>query len=111
MHESAPVVHMYRIHLHQPYVTVDTGAGIPAGVRLLAIIRLHYNYVRLASIPQIRRQVITKRYITIRAESQRMTIDPNLAIPVNPVEININNLTPIRLRKGKCLSIPANPAR
>ena len=40
-----------------------------------------------------------------------MTIDPDLAIPVNPVEININNLTPIRLRKGKCLSIPTNPAR
>ena len=40
-----------------------------------------------------------------------MTIDPDLAIPVDPVEIHIDNLIPIRLRQGKCLSVPTNPAR
>ena len=102
---GAPVSNVNRVHFRQPDVAIHTSTRIPA-----TAIRLDINpdgdVVWFPAKFHMRCKVVTKPDIAIRAASQQMPVDPDLAVHIHTVKVDGDFMATIRLGQGKNLPIP-----
>ena len=66
--------------------------------------------VWLAAVFQIGREVVAQTHISIRALTQQVAIDPDLAVHIDAVEINGDFLALVRFGKRERFAIPTDAA-
>ena len=84
--EHAPLFEMGLGGCHQADMTVDTGAAIPAGVRLGGVVNAHGDDV--AAGLQVRGQVIGETGVAVRPGTQVVSVDPDRTVHVHTVEFD-----------------------
>src|SRR5688572_29426119 len=100
-----------RIDYGQPNVSINTRTGIPTRIRLLGVIHPDGNDIRLSAVVQMRREFVLKGAVAVRTFAEVVTVDPNLAVAVDAVELDEEQLSLQRNVKHKPIAIPADAAR
>ena len=106
---SAPVGDMDRVHFHEPDIPIDAGPRIPAAATWLDI-GTDGDVVWLTAVFQVGREVVAETHISIGALTQQVPIDPDLAVHVDPVEIQGDFLALVRFGKRERFAIPTDAA-
>jgi hypothetical protein len=70
----------------EPHMPVNAGAGVPSSAGFFGMIYTHGDNVGV--LFQVRRQIVTERRVAVVPTSKVMTIDPDVAVHVNAIEIN-----------------------
>ncbi|OPZ71863.1 MAG: hypothetical protein BWY83_00943 [bacterium ADurb.Bin478] len=85
--KGAPGTNMEGCSGDEPHMAVNAGARVPARVRLLRVVHLHRQHVfACAHMPG---QVVVKSGIPIGPAAQRLSVDVDCAVLVDPVEDDI----------------------
>jgi len=94
----------------EPYVAVDSRAGIPAGVGRFGMVDAHGEGIGL-SCPYQGSDVMKCGDITIGTHSQGSAVDKNLAVAVNAFEVQEEFHLLISGRNFDFFAVPGNSAR
>src|SRR5438094_3656026 len=84
----APMIDMHSLGADEPRVAVDAGAGVPARIRLFRVVYPYGEEVARRTVAQVRRELIAEGGVAIWPHAQAMAIDPDLAVPVDAVELD-----------------------
>ena len=100
---------MDRVHFHEPDIPIDAGPRIPAAATWLDI-GTNGDVVWLAAVFQVGREVVAQTHISIRALTQQVAIDPDLAVHIDTVKIHGDFLAFVRFGKRERFAIPTDAA-
>ena len=105
LHLDAPVVNISFLRCHQPHITVDARARIPAAVFLLRIIHAHHYLI--LSCFYIRCSIHPERRVAIGPSTCLLSIHIHLGIHVHPLEVESHLLALVPLVERQHTSVPS----
>ena len=103
---NAPVLDAHALRLGEPDMAVDATAGVPAGVRLIAVIDTYGN--NIIACTEITCNLVFKRTVAIRAVAHLLTVDIDRGVHIDTVELQ--EVT-AHLADTEMLAVPPHPAR
>ena len=103
-HERSPGRDVNRVGDVQPNVPVDASALVPP---TLEVARVHVDCQHVsASAVGVGRDVIAKARVAAGVTAQVVAVKPDLAVPVNAVEVHPERLAPVRQRQRERQAVP-----
>ena len=93
----------------QTYRTVNAGTRVPTTIGLIRIVDANSKHVFFIEL-HVRRQVVLEADETIRSPTERMPVNPHLAVVVHAVEIDKDLLAVVVRSDSKMFAIPADTA-
>src|SRR5713101_2211875 len=104
------VMYVPRTGGDEPDMAIDPRPRVPARVRLLRIVHAHRNDVATA-IAEVWGKVVTERAVPVGSLPEVLPVDPHLAVAIDAVEFDEDQLAGIGRRNGERLAIPPHAAR
>ena len=112
-HEHSVVCNMRISHGDEPYVAVDSAAGVPAGIRLVGIVTTHRDHIVLTGGVELVRDVVAERTVTVRTRSGRQAVHIDGAVHEDAVELDHRQAAAgsDSFRRREMLPVPAYASR
>ena len=110
-HILSPLGNISSFHgFGEPNMAVNTATGIPAAVRLVAVVYLHSNDI-ITLLINIRCKIILECTVSIRTGSEFMTIDIHGRIHIYPIKSNGKAVILFLWIHREMLTVPSDAAR
>ena len=104
-HLNAPVVDISLGRGYEPHVAIDARARIPAAVLLLRVV--HTDHYLVFPYINIRCDVNPESRVAIGPAASQMTVDINVGIHIDTLEVEANLLTLVCLAQSEHTAIPS----
>ena len=108
-HERPPVTDVEGVEFREPDVAVDAPSLVPPPLVPIRV-GAHRHHVLPAEVRRVR-DVVVEAGVATPVVTRPLAIDPDVAVPIDAVELQPDPFAPVGGRKLESAAVPAHPLR